>query len=91
MSDDPSGSDGLAVLLNDPLFHRLKAIEQAVENGQASAETLARWRELRQTVASIVDHLSATMLHAPAAERDRLARDWVEAFTDQHWPPATRH
>lgn len=85
---DPAG---LSDLRRDPLFQRLWAIRQAVEGGTADAETVARWMELRDTVAVLVASLKATMARAPQHERDKAARDWVQAFTDEHWPPVTQH
>lgn len=78
-------------LTNDPLFIRLRAIRQEVESGRAPPETVERWNELRATVKTIVGSLHATMRSVPPHERDKAARAWIQAFTDEHWPQATRH
>lgn len=84
-------SDDLDVLVGDPLFVRLWTIRQEVESGRADPETVERWEELRETVTAIVDSLRAFMMAVPPHERERAARDWIQAFTDEHWPQATRH
>lgn len=81
-------AEGLA---NDPLYRRLRVIRDAVENGRADAVTVERWEELRRSVARVVASLKATMASVPLAERDKVARAWVQAFTDEHWPEPTRH
>lgn len=87
---DPVAED-MDVLTNDPLFLRLRAIRQDVESGRAPPETVERWNELRATVRTIVESLTARMRSVPAHERDRAAREWIQAFADEHWPQATRH
>lgn len=84
-------SDELDAIANDPLFRRLWVIRQEVEGGTADAETVERWTELRDTVAVIVSSLKATLADVPHEQRDKVARDWIQAFTDEHWPQATRH
>lgn len=91
MADAQLISDDLDALTNDPLFRRLWVIRQEVESGRADAETVERWEELRETVTAIVDSLRASMMAVPPHERERAARDWIQAFTDEHWPQATRH
>lgn len=83
--------DDYGSLADDPLFIRLWTIRQAVESGRADPETVERWEELRESVTRIVDSLRATMLAAAPADRDQAARAWIQAFTDEHWPQATRH
>lgn len=78
-------------LTDDPLYRRLRAIRDAVESGLADAETVERWEELRRSVRRIVDSLKATMAGVPLADRDKVARDWIQAFADVHWPEPTRH
>ena len=78
-------------LVDDPLFVRLRAIRETVESGSADAETVARWNELRDTVAAIVASLRTTMRKAAPHERDKVAREWIEAFTETHWPRSTQH
>jgi hypothetical protein len=84
-------AEELDALTNDPLFVRLWTIRQEVESGRADAETVERWEELRETVTAIVESLRATMMAVPPHERDKAAKDWIQAFMDQHWPVATRH
>lgn len=89
MSDTPANE--MDALTNDPLFIRLSAIRRDVESGRAAPETVERWNELRATVRTILESLTARMQSVPAHERDKVAREWVQAFTDEHWPQATRH
>lgn len=84
-------SDELEALVSDPLFQRLWVIRQEVESGRADAETVERWEELRETVTAIVDSLRATMMGVPPHEREKVAREWIQAFCDEHWPQPTRH
>ena len=91
MSDAQLIGDELDALTNDPLFQRLWVIRQEVESGRADAEMVERWEELRETVAAIVSSLRASMMAVPPRERERAARAWIQAFTDEHWPRATRH
>lgn len=89
MSD--SAPEEIDVLTNDPLFIRLRAIRQDVESGRAPPETVERWNELRATVRTIVESLTARMRSVPPDERDKVAREWIQGFADEHWPQATRH
>ena len=91
MSNAQAIADELDALTDDPLFIRLYAIRQQVESGRADADTVERWEELRETVTAIVESLRATMMAVQPRERERAARDWIQAFTDEHWPQATRH
>lgn len=84
-------SEELDLLLNDPLFLRLRKIRQDVETGRADPETVKRWETLRETLAAITDHLRTTLLSAPPKERERAARNWIQAFADKPWPEPTVH
>ena len=90
-SDALAVAEELDAIRNDPLFQRLWVIRQEVESGQADAVTVERWDELRDTVAAIIGSLRATMMGVPPHEREKAARDWIQAFTDEHWPQATKH
>lgn len=91
MDDAAIVSDELDALVNDPLFQRLWMIRQEVESGRAHPDTVERWDELREAVTAIVKSLRASMLAVPPHEREKVAREWIQAFTDEHWPQATRH
>lgn len=91
MSEADLVADELDALTNDPLFVRLWTIRQDVEGGRADTETVERWEELRKTVTAIVESLRATMMAVPPHQRDKAAKDWIQAFCDEHWPQATRH
>ncbi len=82
---------GMDALTDDPLFIRLRAIRQDVESGRADPETVERWNELRATVRTIVESLTTRMRSVPAHQRDQAAREWIQAFADEHWPQGTRH
>lgn len=91
MDDTAIISDELDALVNDPLFQRLWVIRQEVESGRADPDTVERWDELREAVTAIVKSLRAAMMGVPPHEREKVAREWIQAFTDEHWPQATRH
>lgn len=84
-------ADDFGSLEDDPLFIRLWTIRKAVESGTADPETVERWEELRESVTRIVDSLSETLRAAKPGDRDRAARAWIQAFTDEHWPRTTLH
>lgn len=91
MSEADLVAEEFDAIANDPLFRRLYAIREEVESGRADAITVERWQELRDKVAIIVSSLKATLADVPHEDRDKVARDWIQAFTDEHWPQATRH
>lgn len=91
MDDAVIVSDELEALVSDPLFQRLWVIRQEVESGRADPETVELWEELRESVTAIMNSLGATLRAAKPADRERAAREWIQAFTDEHWPQPTRH
>lgn len=88
---DRLAADEFEALSNDPLFLRLWEIRREVESGRADAATVKQCNELRETVKVIVGSLRATMMGVPPYQREKAARDWIQAFTDEHWPAPTRH
>ena len=91
MSDEVIATDEFEFARDDDLFQRLWAILQEVESGRADEVTVERWNKLGHAVSTIMGSFQMTTIGVSPHEQERMARDWIQAFMDRHWPEATWH